>query len=58
MMVIAGIVIVAVLLQITPVMTVMTVLTYQMVLTLIRVVAAEYMMNYQPMAVMMYVVLL
>ena len=55
-MVIAGTVTVDALLQITPVMTAMTVLAYQMVLTQIRVVAAEYMTSFQPMVVMMYVV--
>ena len=55
-MVIAGTVTVDELLQITPVMNVMTVLVFQMVLTQIRVVAAEYMTSFQPMVVMMYVV--
>ena len=56
-MVTAGKVTVAVLLQRTPVMSVMTVLVFQMVRTLIRVVDVEYMISCQQMAVMIYVVL-
>ena len=55
-MVIAGIVTVDALLQAMMEMTVMIVLIFQRALIMIRVVDVEYMMSYQQMAVMMYVV--